>query len=88
MNTAMSTKRTFISSRESAAPRKNELLYALVAGLVIMIVGIQANINILMVAGFFATVCAGLALNSMFWANYFTKHPEKLSMRKFNNRYE
>lgn len=90
MNTAMSTKRTFISNREEVTPRSHEVqyaVYALLAGLMVMIVGIQASINIFMVAGFFAAVCAGLALNSMFWASYFSKHPERLSMRKFDDRY-
>lgn len=89
MSTAMSTKRTYISTRDSAAPRGHEVqygVYALLAGLVVLIVGIQANINVLMIAGFFTAVCAGLALNSMFWAGYFTKHPEKWSMRKFNDQ--
>ena len=87
MSTAMSTKRSYVSSRGNSAPgfRRNEVhlaLYALIAGVLLLVVGAQADIGILMIAGFFAAVSAGLALNSMFWASYFSKHGEpKFSIR-------
>lgn len=87
MNTAMSTKRSFVSSRSASAPsfRRNEVtlaLYALVAGIIMLVIGAQADIGILMIAGFFAAVSAGLALNSMFWARFYEKNGSpKFSLR-------
>lgn len=81
MNTAMSTKRSFISERSASKPavqssEKHIALYALVAGLLLLVVGVKTDITALMIVGFFFTASAGLALNSLFWASYFAKHGE------------
>jgi hypothetical protein len=81
MNTAMSTKRSFVSERSALKPvvKSSEVqisLYAFVAGILLLIIGVKADISALMIVGFFFTASAGLALNSLFWASHFAKHGE------------
>ncbi len=79
MSTAMSTKRSFVSSRSAASPSTGSRavsysLYALVAGVLMLVIGAQASVDILMIAGFFFAMSAGLALNTLFWAGYYEKN--------------
>ena len=88
MNTAMSSKRVATSGRIAFATSTttseiHTFLVALVAGVLVLFIGIQANVTALMFVGFLATTCSGLALNSMFWARYFEKHKTGFSTRRF-----
>ncbi len=81
MSTAMSTKRVFLAEHAASKPallstEAHVSLYALVAGILLLVVGGKADFASLMIIGFFLTASAGLALNSLFWAHYFAKHGE------------
>ncbi len=87
MSTGMSTKRSF--AVDYCAPRKETslgathyALAALVAGVLLLVIGAQTSMDILMIVGFFFAASAGLALNAMFWGNFYAKHGEpKFSIR-------
>ncbi len=76
---AISVKKSFVSERGISRPavRRSETqiaLYALVAGVLLLVAGAQASVDILMIVGFFFAASAGLALNALFWAGYYEKH--------------
>ncbi len=89
MSTAMSTKRSFLSDRSLAreeagvAPSTVRLsLYALFAGVLLMIAGGYAGVDVVMIVGFFAAACGGLALNALFWAQHYEMHGQpEISIR-------
>lgn len=87
MSTAMSTKRSFLSDRSTAKPAVSSSevhlsLYSLIAGVLLMIVGVKASVDVVMIVGFFFAACGALALNALFWASYYAKHGHP----KFNAR--
>ncbi len=85
---AISVKKSFVSERGISRPavRRSETqiaLYALVAGVLLIVAGAQASVDILMIVGFFFAASAGLALNALFWAGYYAKHGEpKVTIRR------
>ncbi len=95
MDTAMSVKRSFVSDRNAPKPavRRSETnlaLYALIAGILLLVVGAKAAVDIVTIVGFFFAASGALALNSLFWASYYGKHGEpKISARRLERyRYE
>lgn len=90
MDTAMSVKRSFVSDRNFSKPVQTSgtqyALYAMAAGLLLLIVGAQTSVDILMIVGFFFAVSAGLALNALFWSGYYKKHGEpEIDLRQPRN---
>jgi hypothetical protein len=88
----MSTKRSFVSTHRPAesAPasrisKQGIALYALVAGVLMMIAGSFATIGMLMVPGFFLATGAGFVLNALFWAEHHEKtgDPRFFSIRSY-----
>ena len=90
MSTGMSTKRSFgVVERGVSKPvylgAVHFALAALVAGVLLLVIGAQASVDILMIIGFFFAASAGLALNAMFWGSYYEKHGvPRLSSRTRN----
>lgn len=87
MSTGMSTKRSFgversVARGETHLNETHFALAALVAGVLMLVIGAQTSVDILMIVGFFFAASAGLALNAMFWAKYYTKYGDpKFSFR-------
>ncbi len=76
---AVSVKRSFVSERSASKSvvHRSEwpiALYALAAGILLLVIGAEASVDALMIAGFFVAISAGLALNALFWAGYYAKH--------------
>ena len=83
MSTAMSSKKTFVSSRhESKTSRNGFAALAVIAGLFVMIVGIQTDLSALMVVGFAAFGSALMYLNTMFWAWMYETKRLRQSLRR------
>ena len=75
MNTAMSTKRSFVSNRyepsKSTSSTGNLPLFALIGGFAVMFVGIWLNQAWMAAIGFVSFISAGIYYNSMFWADMY-----------------
>lgn len=80
MNTAMSSRRSYVeaSAKESASPA----LFALIGGFVLMILGVMADVPVLMAVGFVPFVTAALYYNNMFWAGMYKSGKLRQSFRK------
>lgn len=68
MNTAMSTKRSFVSDRSYSAPHTGYALLALVGGAILLAAGIKLNLTLVAALGFVPFATAFLYYNGMFWA--------------------
>ncbi len=92
MNTAMSTKRTFVAPtptpRHEAATGTGTAVLGLIGGAILMAIAIMVDNNLLAGAGFVAFATGFLYLNGMFWAKFYdSDEPGISNTRSRINRY-
>ena len=88
--TAMSSRRTssIITSRPAAASaaeggsKTGTAVIALIAGVLILALGIKINVPVVMGIGFTALCCALMYLNAMFWAHMYESGKLSQSFRR------
>lgn len=87
MNTAMSTKRSFVSIRPHATSNSGYTLLAFIGGFVLMAIGFKLGLDFLAIIGFVPFTTALLYYNAMFWAKRYDNIQTPFWVRDISNNH-